>query len=59
MRDFDSIATVLSEREIDELQAAVDACRAACFGRPRRDPATPARDGAAGPEIPERGGRAG
>ena len=59
MRDLESIATVPSEREIDELQAAADARRAARSGRPRLHPGTPARDGAAGPGTPERGGRAG
>ncbi len=35
LRDFESIAAFLSEREIDELQAAADARRATRLGRSR------------------------
>jgi len=33
LRDFDSIADFFSEREVDELQAAIDARREARAGR--------------------------
>jgi hypothetical protein len=44
LRDFESIAAFFSDREIEELQDAVDPRHAARSGRPRQDPATPARD---------------
>ena len=60
MRDFENIAAFFSDWEIEELQAAVGARHAARSGRPRQeDPATPARDAAAGPGTLERGRRAG
>ena len=59
LRDFEGIAAFFSEREIDEIQAAADARRAARLGRPWRGPATPAPDGASGPGTPKKGRRAG
>ena len=59
LRNFESIAAFLGEREIDALQAAADARRATRLGRSRRGPATPAPDGASGPGTPKRGRRAG
>ncbi len=53
LRDFASIAAFFSDREIDDLQAGIDARREARAGRPddpsaqerrpSRDPTTPAR----------------
>ena len=58
MRDFESIAAFLSEREVNELQAGIDARREDRAGRPIRSPATTDRDGAAGPGTLRRGRRA-
>ena len=60
LRDFESIAAYFSEREIDELQAAIDARREARAARddPARDGRRPGRVVAAG-RAPRKGTRAG
>ena len=55
MRDFESIAAFLSEREIEEMQAAIDARRKARAGKDGR---RPGRASAAG-RAPRKGKRAG
>ncbi|CAA9444220.1 MAG: hypothetical protein AVDCRST_MAG01-01-3931 [uncultured Rubrobacteraceae bacterium] len=59
LRDFENIAAFFSDREIDELQAAVDVRRAARLERPRRGPATLAPPLRPGPGTPKRKRRAG
>ena len=58
MRDFENIAAFLSEREIDDLQVAIDARRAARAGRDDlpRDVRRPTQVDHPGPGNP-RGGR--
>ena len=55
MRDFENIAAFLREREIEEMQAAIDARREARAGRDGR---RSGRAGAAG-RAPRKGRRAG
>ncbi len=60
MRDFESIVAFLSDREIEEMQAAIDARREARAGpsRPERDGRRPFRAKAVGSGAPEGGRRA-
>jgi hypothetical protein len=65
LRDFESIAAFFSDREIEELQAAVDARREARAARTERPDDISPQDGcrgvrvAMGPGIPDGGRRAG